>query len=128
VADETNVLARAQYPITGSLTIDANADFRQTWTLGPTGAAIDLTGISFHMQVRLASDLTQVVLDLSTAAGSLVNGGTAGTLAATAPVSMTDLIAPGAYVADIVASADGAVVNLCAGGPLAVTVLQGVTR
>lgn len=116
----TNVLALP--PISGSLTLPNNADLRQVWTLG-----VDLTGIAFAMQIRLASAPTVIALDISTAQGGLANGGSAGTLTLTAPQATVETIAPGAYLADILASAEGHVVNLCGGTPLAVTVTAGVT-
>ena len=123
----TNVLALPQ--ISPPLAIATNADFRGalTFTPGGGGAAIDISGIAFHMQVRLASDETQIALDLSTANGLLINGGTNGVLSWVVPAAQTAEIAPGAYVADLLAIADGAVVNLCAAAPLAVTVIRGVT-
>lgn len=123
----TNVLALPQ--IAGSLTIATNADLRAalTFTQAGSSAPLDLTGIAFHMQVRLASDLTEIALDLSTANGLLINGGTNGLLSWLVPAAQLAQIAPGSYVADLIASGDGAVVNLCQGAPMAVTVVEGVT-
>lgn len=116
-------------PLSGSLTIVNNADWRQTWPFaGSGGAAIDITGIAFEMQIRSADDDTMIVLDLSTANGGLVAGGAAGTLQAIAPYAMTSQIPPGAYLADIVATADGARVNCFPAGPASVTVVAGVTQ
>jgi hypothetical protein len=122
----THVLALPQ--VSPSLAIATNADLRGSLTFAPSGggAAIDVTGIAFHMQIRLASDETQIALDLSTANGLLINGGADGVLAWVVPAAQTAEIAPGAYVADLLAIADGATVNLCQ-APLAVTVTKGVT-
>jgi hypothetical protein len=123
----TNILALPQ--ISGSLAIATNADLRASllFTQAGSSSPLDLTGIAFHMQIRLASDATQIALDLSTANGLLVNGGTNGVLSWLVPAPATQQIAPGAYVADLLAIADGAVINLCQAAPLAVTVSKGVT-
>ena len=123
----TNVLALPQ--ISGSLSIATNADLRASllFTQANSSTPLDLTGIAFRMQVRLASDPTQIALDLSTANGLLVSGGTSGVLSWLVPAAQVAQIAPGAYVADLLAIADGAMINLCMAAPLAVTVAQGVT-
>jgi hypothetical protein len=123
----TNVLALPQ--ISGSLSLATNGDLRASlaFTQANSSTPIDLTGIAFRMQVRLVSDATQIALDLSTDNGLLVNGGASGLLSWVVPAAMTARIAPGAYVADLLAIADGATINLCQAAPLAVTVTQGVT-
>jgi len=123
----TNVLALPQ--IAGSLAIVTNADLREALLFTQAGSStpLDLTGIAFHMQVRLASDETQIGLDLSTDNGLLINGGTNGLLSWLVPAAQLAQVAPGAYLADLVAAADGAIVNLCQSGPLTVTVSAGVT-
>ncbi|MGA2491849.1 MAG: hypothetical protein ABSF67_02735 [Roseiarcus sp.] len=123
----TNILALPQ--ISGSLSIATNADLRASLLFTQAGSStpLDLTGIAFHMQVRLATDETQIALDLSTANGGLINGGTDGTLSLIAPALETAQIEPGVYVADLLATADGAIVNLFESAPMAVTVQRGVT-
>jgi hypothetical protein len=123
----TNVLQLSQ--ISGSLTIATNADLRETAQLPQLGSSepLDLTGIAFHMQVRPAPGSAEVALDLSTDNGLLINNGGAGTISLLAPKAALAQIAPGAYVADLLAIADGATINLCLNGPLAVTVDPGVT-
>jgi hypothetical protein len=123
----TNVLALPQ--ISGSLTIATDADLREglQFTQAGSTAPLDLTGIAFHMQVRLASDLTQIALDLSTANGLLINGGPNGLLSWLVLAAQLAQVAPGAYVADLIAEGDGATINLCQAGPIVVTVTQGVT-
>ncbi len=117
-------------PISGSLTIMTNADFLQVWefTAGSPPAAIDLTGIGFRMQVRLASDLTQIGLDLGLDDGGLIAGGAAGTLMIWSPKEANRTLAAGAWVADLLAEGDGLTINLFSSGPLAVTVVQGITQ
>ncbi|MGD0642170.1 MAG: hypothetical protein ABSC22_15590 [Roseiarcus sp.] len=123
----TNVLALPQ--ISGSLTIATNGDLRAavTFTQAGSSAPLDLTGIAFHMQVRPAAGSPEIALDLSTANGLLVNSGTNGLLSWLVPAAQLAQLAPGSYVADLIASGDGATVNLCQNGPLAVTVNAGVT-
>ena len=121
----TNVLTLPS--VSGSYTIANDAYWRTAWTFPPTGTAIDLTGIAFHLQMRPVAGSTEIDLDLSTAGGALTNGGTSGVLSLIAPLAMLQEIPPGAYVADLVATADGATINLCAGAPLAITVVEGVT-
>ncbi|MGO8738634.1 hypothetical protein [Rhodoblastus sp.] len=123
----TNVLLLPQ--LSGSLVIATNADLRVAvqFVQAGTTTPIDLTGIEFHSQIRLASDVTQIGLDLSTANGLLVNGGVNGTLSWLIPAAQAKTIAPGAYVADLLALGDGDVVNLFQNAPLGVTVNGGVT-
>ncbi|MGD0564549.1 MAG: hypothetical protein ABSA66_15840 [Roseiarcus sp.] len=123
----TNVLLLPQ--ISGSLTIATNADLRAAlqFTQAGSSAALDLTGIAFHTQIRPSAGSPAIALDLSTANGLLINGGTNGLLSWLVPAAQLAQIAPGAYVADLVASGDAAVVNLCQAAPLTVTVVEGVT-
>ena len=120
----TNVLTLP--PISGSYTVETNADWRTSWTFASGGTPIDITGIAFHLQMRPAAGSPEIDLDLSTANGALTNGGATGVLSLIAPVAALQEIAPGAYVADLVATADGATINLC-GAPFAVTIAGGVT-
>jgi hypothetical protein len=123
----TAILALPQ--ISGSLTIATNADLRAAlqFTQAGSSAPLDLTGIAFHMQVRPTAGSSAIALDLSTANGLLTNGGTNGLLSWLVPAAQVAQIAAGAYVADLIAEGDGAVVNLCQAAPLTVTVVEGVT-
>lgn len=117
--------------LSGAMTIVTNADFLQAWEFVVAGSSppvpIDLTGIDFRMQVRLASDLTQIGLDLGLGDGGLISGGAAGTLTLWSPRAANAALAPGAWLADLLAEGDGLTINLFAGGPMTVTVVQGVT-
>ena len=90
---------------------------------------LDISGIAFEAQVRNSADQPGVLLDLSTASGSLVNGGPTGQLAFNvAPAALSGLAAK-TYVTDLVATADGRTLNLFqTNGPASVIVRQGVTR
>ncbi len=115
--------------LSGSLAFANNADLLMAWQFVVTGTttAIDITGIDFHMQIRLAADLTQLALDVSTWKGTLINGGATGVLGLIVPKEALYPIAAGAYVADCLALGDGATVNLCGAAPIAVTVNEGIT-
>lgn len=122
----TNILALPQ--MTGSLSITNNGDWRQTIQFVATGTTtpIDLTGISFHSQVRSSAESAVVLLDLSTDDGTLVIDAPAGRLSWAVPESMLTTLR-GDYVTDIIAEAEGIRVNLCA-DPLTLLVRHGVTR
>ena len=119
-------------PLAGSMTIVTNADFLQAWEFTLPGSSpatpIDLTGIDFRMQVRLASDLTQIGLDLSLANGGLISGGATGLLTFWSPRAANAALAPGDWLADLVAEGDGLTIALFSSGPMTVTVLQGITQ
>jgi hypothetical protein len=87
---------------------------------------VDIGGIFFAMEVRRVAADVDVVLTASTEDGRLVVGGTGNSfLLIQVPYTLMDDIAPGDYVADIVADAEGhrrEVVRLT------ITLLQGVTR
>jgi hypothetical protein len=86
---------------------------------------LDLTGIEFTASMRAAADSAGILLTASTANGTIINGGAAGTLQYNVPYSQ--LPAAGSYVIDIVASGDEHTVNLFPQGPATVTIVQGVT-
>lgn len=123
----TNILSLPQ--LAGSFAFANNADWRDAlqFVAATGGAPVDLTGIAFRCQVRAAGGGNALFLDLSTANGLLINGGTNGTLSFAAPVASTKVMPPGAYIADLIASGDGAVVNLFSATPAAVNVTVGVT-
>ena len=122
----TNILALR--PVSGAFNLTTDSDWRTSFAFtDATSAAIDITGIAFHLQARSAAGASVIALDLSTANGGLINGGASGILTLIAPVTMMESVAPGVYVADIVAEADGATINCCGASPLALTVAQGIT-
>ena len=98
--------------------------------------ALDLTGIIFTSELRLANTASVALLSMSTTNGLMVNGGTAGTFgwstpAASLPNWPLSLSQSGslACVVDIQASdITGAKVNLCTEAPIPVTVNLSVTR
>jgi hypothetical protein len=74
-----------------------------TWYLpGTTPTPIDLTGYSAHMQVRTQAGAPDPpVLDLNTADGTILLGGTAGTVTINIPSSMMQPIQAGSYRYDL---------------------------
>ncbi|MGH7223703.1 MAG: hypothetical protein ACRELF_10780, partial [Gemmataceae bacterium] len=70
----------------------------------------------------------QKFLDVSTTAGTLVNGGANGMLTFAVPLAEYEQVPPGNYVFDIVATASDGVVNLYGGTPATLIVSEGVTR
>lgn len=125
---QTNILLLPQ--LSGSLTLATNADFRLTvqFVEAGTTTALDISGIAFRQQWRLATNSEDIGLELSTANGLLVNGGGAGTLSWLVPATVAATIPPGAYLGDLLAEADGAIVNLFVAGALSVTVNGGLTQ
>jgi hypothetical protein len=126
--------------IQGTIVVATNADWRDSLQFQwPTNSAragqpIDLTGISFEAQLRPAILDAQVLLDMSTANGLLINDGPLGTLTFAVPrdgVSdhMSNLPAGTTAYLDILATADGQIINLCqVSGSIAVTINRGITR
>lgn len=97
---------------------------------------LDITGIAFLMQVlrapRDSSGTGNVLFEMSTANGLLVNGGTSGVLSGSAGLAVVGKLPvsqAAGFVTDIVATAiDGGPINLmAASGPASVIVLPGVS-
>ena len=78
-----------------------------------TGNPLNLTGYSAEMQVRTTVGIPNndtcpnLVLSMSSGAGSIVLGGTAGTVVATAPASITSTLPIGQFYYDLVLTASG---------------------
>jgi hypothetical protein len=87
---------------------------------------VDLAGVFFAMELRRVASDTDVVATASTDDGRLFVGGTGNSfLSIQIPVSAMDGIAPGDYVADVVAKADGYTRVIAR---IELTLFQGVTR
>ena len=123
----TNILDLPQ--LAGTLDAVNNADLRASIQFIQNGSTspLDLTGISFACQIRPSADRLIVSVDMTTENGLMINGGTNGILSWFVPKSAMKNIKPGAYVADVLAVADGAVVNLFQTAPLVVTIAGGLT-
>ena len=89
---------------------------------------LDITGIYFRMQLRKTVAASQSWLEVSTANGMLVNGGTTGTLGWVVNGAILNLLPVFTYYADLIAQADGRTVNLFQSGPCTVQVIAGATR
>jgi hypothetical protein len=104
----------------------ATLSLTATWA-DSTGAAVNLTGYTARMQVRASYDATSTVLALTSAAGDIVLGGAAGTIAITASATVTAaLTAPWNGVYDLELVSGGGVVTRLLEGPA--TVSPEVTR
>jgi hypothetical protein len=104
----------------------ATLSLTATWT-DSTGAAVNLTGYTARMQVRSAYDATTTILSLTSGAGDITLGGSAGTIAITASATVTAaLTAPWTGVYDLELVSGGGVVTRLLEGPA--TVSPEVTR
>jgi|SRR5580765_556236 hypothetical protein len=125
MASPTNIL---NLPIV-ILTIETltNADWLdglEYWTApAPDGVPIDLTGISFEMQMRTSPPVATVVLRASTA-NHLIRV-YANTWQLLVPAPIMAIVPPGSYVFDLLARADGYTRNIV---QAACRVDLGVTR
>jgi len=88
---------------------------------------LDLSGIEFRAELRVSADSEQVLLSLQTSDSTLLNGGSDGTLGFNVASDKLQHLKERNYVMDIVAYADGHVVNLFPAGPCTVSVTEGVT-
>jgi len=88
---------------------------------------LDLSGIEFSAELRTAQDSEQVLLSMGTVDGRLLNGGKDGTLGFNVQRADLEHLLPRNYVMDIVAAADGHMINLFPAGPGTVMVTGGVT-
>lgn len=95
-------------------------------------APLDISSIDFHAELRSSAADPSNKLDMSSMATQpqFVVGGINGTLFFSVDASLIVKLSPGVYVMDMVAIDIVTQMkrNLCEGGPIAVTVLQGVTR
>jgi hypothetical protein len=88
---------------------------------------LDLTGIEFRSMLRSAEGDAQVFLEMSTAEGTMVNGGLSGVLSWNVKQPQLAQVAAAQYVLDILAAGDGNTINLLPGNPAQVTLSDGVT-
>lgn len=97
-----------------------------------TSKPLDITGIDFHAELRTSASDPGNKLDMRsyTSSPQIVVGDHNGTLFFSVDVSLIKVLTPGVYVMDILVidHVTGMVRNLCEGGPISVTVLQGITR
>ena len=112
----TRILDLPQQDLGVQLTIETSQDSEWTdvfaWTVQQvnngvtTLAALDITDIAFALNLRSVTS-GKVVKALSTADGTLVNGGPSGQLAFNVPVAIMAGILPDTYAGNIRAVADG---------------------
>ena len=109
------------------ITLEQGATFRKrlTWT-DKTGAAIDLTGCTAHMQIRLQPHEAVALADLTTSNGGITITGSAGVVDLLLTATQTASLKFDVAQYDLVVfMTDGSVVRLVEG---AVTLSRGVTR
>lgn len=94
------------------ITIEAGATFRLaiTWK-DDAGVAINLTGYSARMQVRETYEATDTILSLTSGAGDIVLGGSAGTVVVTVPAATTQKLFHSYAVYDLELEASNGVVT-----------------
>jgi len=129
----TNILQIPQ--IQATFNIARNADWVDDIIFpvpGTPANPLNISGIAFFAQVRPAEEDPNILLDLSTLNGGLVNGGDTGQLSwhvSHAAMLAVPLIAVlNTAVMDILAVADGYRINLCQeSGPAQIVIHHGVT-
>jgi hypothetical protein len=125
----SNLLLLPQLSMT--VTVVTNAGWYDSFIVpNPTGLPLDLTGLGFHSELRLAVSNPNKALDASTQAGTMTNSNTTGILGWAVPIATMSVLPPGQYVMDIVATdlSTNNQKSMFENGPAIVTVLQGVTR
>ena len=111
---------------THNWTIEQGADWsrRVTWLVD--GVAVNLTGYTARMDVRLRHSSTDKLLALSSPSAGITLGGLAGTIDLVLTAAQTAALAEGLYVYDLeLVSGAGVVTRLLEG---TVTVTPEVTR
>jgi hypothetical protein len=97
-------------------------------------APLDISGIDFHAELRVAVGDAQNWLDMSTSPAigqaQFVNGAITGQLFFSVDVSLIVKLSPRVYVMDMIATdiTSKMVKSLCEVEPIQVMVIQGVTR
>jgi hypothetical protein len=90
----------------------ATYDLNLTWAIG--GTAVNLTGYTAAMQVRINPAESSTILSLTNGSG-ITLGGTAGTIAIAVSASTMGSATPGNYVYDLELNSGGQVTRLLQG-------------
>lgn len=128
----TNILALPQLPQM-TFEIVTNADFRDGLQFLQDAAAdpaapLNIGGIAFRASIRSADDSASELVSASTAQGTIKLDPEQGVMAFAVPASALQNLEAGEAIGDIVAEADGCVINLCKdSGPLKFTIRRGLT-
>jgi hypothetical protein len=96
IFDTRNGVTTGDIRIVRGDTLDAVLEF-----FNENGTVKTLTGYSAKLQVRSDAESATVILEASTAAGTLVVGGAAGTITMAVAASTTAALTPGRYVYDL---------------------------
>lgn len=88
---------------------------------------LDITGIRFKAMVRHRIGGAETVLVVDTEDGTFVNGGTSGVLSFNVLQDKMSKISPNKYYMDIVAEADGHIINLFPINPAVINFAKGIT-
>jgi hypothetical protein len=96
-----------------------------TWKDGD-GVVKDITGATGAMMIRYALDDAGTAASLSSAGGTITNGGVTGKFTVTISAAVTGAMTPGMAVWDFMATETSGVVTKLIGG--AAVIVKGVTR
>lgn len=120
----TNVLLLPSIAI--EATLFTNAGWYDQVAILSAGVPLPLDGIALHGQLRSRYAANPLVaLDLTTANGRLTNSGATGIAGFYVGPDVIGTLAPGDYVLDVLAAADGVSLPFMRG---TIHLLQGVTR
>jgi hypothetical protein len=98
------------------LVLDQGATWQIVCVWKIAGTPVNLTGFTARMQVRSGFESTDPILDLTSAGGDIVLGGSAGTIAVTVSAAVSAEIAANKYRYDLeLESAAGVVTRLLNG-------------
>lgn len=125
----TAILQLPQLPQT-AIVVATNADLRDAlfFVAGDPPAAIDISGIAFVCTVRAADAREdEILFRAATAESTFVVSGAAGKLGFAVPATALANLEQGEAVGDLLAMADGVIVNLSKdNGPIHFTIRRGL--
>lgn len=96
---------------TYNIVAEQGATFNLNFTISTSGTVWDLTSYTARMQVRTNVESSSTLLSLTSAAGNIVLGGAAGTVAVTVSASTMAGIIAGSHVYDLEVVSSGGVVT-----------------
>ena len=102
-------------------TADQGATWNTVFTYAIDGTPVDITGYTARMQVRSTVDATSTIASFTTTGGTIVLGGSAGTITMNVTATATAAIAAGSYVYDLEIVSGAGVVTRLLQGPFVVS-------